>query len=168
MLGGMGREDTRSCSARLREEISAGGVVLRPGPGGPEVALAEQRDRNTGSLTVRLPKGKCDAGENLEQTARREVLEETGLTAEILRSLGDVRYRYFELRAKQHVDKRVHFFLMRHDGSDPAPRDSEMERVYWAPLAEAAARLSFDTEREVLARARAALESHDLPGAWER
>jgi 8-oxo-dGTP pyrophosphatase MutT (NUDIX family) len=136
-----------------REETSAGGVVLRSTGPVPEVALAEQIDRNSRSRTVRLPKGKPDPGESLEQTALREVLEETGLSAEITGSLGQVIYRYFEQDEGRHVNKRVHFFLMRCLGGDIGQRDGEMERVYWVPLHEAAQRVTFETEREILERA---------------
>jgi 8-oxo-dGTP pyrophosphatase MutT (NUDIX family) len=142
-----------------REEVSAGGVVVRAGSAGLEVALADQMDRNTRSRAVRLPKGKPDPGESLEQTALREVLEETGLSAEIVGSLGQVEYRYLERSEGRHVSKRVHFFLMRQSGSDASQRDGEMERVYWVPLAEAAGRLTFETEREILKRAAAAVET---------
>ena len=146
-----------------REEVSAGGVVVRAGSAGLEVALADQMDRNTRSRAVRLPKGKPDPGESLEQTALREVLEETGLSAEIVGSLGQVEYRYLERSEGRHVSKRVHFFLMRllmrQSGSDTSQRDGEMERVYWVPLAEAAGRLTFETEQEILKRAAAAVET---------
>jgi len=140
-------------------EVSAGGVVVRPGPAGPQVALAEQRDRNTGLRTVRLPKGKPEPGESLEETALREVREEVGVTARILAALPCVEYRYLDARRGRRVRKRVHFFLMRHQDGDLAPGDGEMDHTYWCPLPEALARLSFDTEREVVAAARDALEA---------
>jgi 8-oxo-dGTP pyrophosphatase MutT (NUDIX family) len=148
---------TGSENAGDRVEVAAGGVVWRLGPSGPEVAIAEQRDRNRGDRTVRLPKGKAEIGESLEETAVREVREETGLGAEIVQPLREVRYRYFEAREGQHVDKRVHFYLMRHTGGVPAPRDGEMERVYWVPLERASRELTFETERAVVAEARALL-----------
>jgi 8-oxo-dGTP pyrophosphatase MutT (NUDIX family) len=143
-------------------EVSAGGVVVRRGDAGLEVVLAEQRDRNTGRRTVRLPKGKGEPGETLEETALREVAEETGLAARILRPLGEVRYRYFEAGEQRTVAKRVHYFLMRHVGR-AGPRDVEMDRVYWTAIGTAVSQLSFDAEREMVERARTALEESTTP-----
>jgi len=129
--------------------------VIRRSARGIEVALGEQRDRLSGAATVRLPKGKPDPGESLEQTALREVAEETGLVARILEPLETVRYVYRE--TGRDVEKTVHFFLMELEDDAVGATDGELERVVWAPLAEAEARLSFDTERRVLAGARARL-----------
>jgi bis(5'-nucleosidyl)-tetraphosphatase len=144
-------------------EVAAGGVVLRRGAAGPELVLAEQLDRNTRARTVRLPKGKPEAGESLETAALREVREETGVEAELLGPLREVRYRYLERRADRWVDKRVHFFLMRHRRGALRPADGEFERVFWCSFRDAEALLSFDTEREVVAAARAALEAPGAP-----
>jgi bis(5'-nucleosidyl)-tetraphosphatase len=146
-----------------RAEVAAGGVVLRRGPAGPEVVLAEQLDRNTRARTVRLPKGKPEPGESLDAAALREVREETGVEADLLGPLHEVRYRYRERRAARWVDKRVHFFLMRHREGALRAADGEFERVFWCALAEAEGRLSFDTERAVVAAARAALEAPGGP-----
>ena len=127
--------------------------------GGPiEVALGEQRDRVSGALNVRLPKGKLDRGETPEQAAVREVREETGLAGRVIEPLGSVAYTYTTKRGEA-VPKEVHFFLMELADSDAGEPDGEFGRVFWCPLDEAAGRLSFETERGVLARARRALES---------
>lgn len=125
--------------------------------GGLEVALGEQRDRVTGVRNVRLPKGKLDGDESPEQAALREVREETGLAGRVVEPLGSVSYTYTTKKGEA-VPKEVHFFLMElTDGSAGEP-DGEFGRVFWCPLDEAAARLSFTTERDVLERARLALE----------
>ena len=83
--------------------------------------------------------------------------EETGLHARVTAPLGSVAYAYHEGAAR--VEKRVHFFLMELAGGDTREPDGELERVYWCPIARAAKRLSFETEREVLERARERLGS---------
>jgi 8-oxo-dGTP pyrophosphatase MutT (NUDIX family) len=138
----------------VRVEVSAGGVVYRPGPGGPEVVLASRRTKG-GELAWGLPKGLVERGEAPEAAARREVREETGLEAEVRRSLGDISYWYVWEGAR--VKKTVHFFLMEAVGGDVAHHDQEVEEVRWFPLPEAMRVASFRSEREVLERAARAL-----------
>ena len=144
-------------------EVSAGGVVVRQGREGLEVALAEQDDRNTRERTVRLPKGHVDPGETPGEAALREVEEEVGLTARIVAPLGEVTYSYFEESREVTVSKEVHFFLMSWQSGHGHAADGEMARVFWAPLAAAPDQLSFETERDVVGRARTLLESEHPP-----
>jgi 8-oxo-dGTP pyrophosphatase MutT (NUDIX family) len=135
----------------VREE-SAGGVVFRRGAR-LEVIVAEQVDRQTGERTLRLPKGKIEAGETLEAAALREVAEEAGVRARVLGRLPVVRYRYLHRRRRVCVAKRVHFFLMEHEAGAPTAADGEMEQVFWCPVDVAVARLSHGTEADVVRRA---------------
>jgi 8-oxo-dGTP pyrophosphatase MutT (NUDIX family) len=144
-------------------EISAGGLVVRRGARGLELLVAEQLDRNSGRRTVRLPKGKVDPGETLEQAAVREVREESGVSARIVAPLGDVSYSFFERRASRQVAKRVHYYLMAWVGGEAHAADGEMEAVAWCTPADAERRMSFDAEREIVARGRALLESPHPP-----
>jgi mutator protein MutT len=136
----------------LAREESAGGVVFRRA-GELEVIVAEQIDRQSGERTLRLPKGKLEAGETLEAAALREVAEEVGVRARILELLDEIQYRYVHRRRRVTVAKRVHFFLMEHEAGCPAPADREMERVYWCPIEEAASRLTHRAEAEIVRRA---------------
>jgi 8-oxo-dGTP pyrophosphatase MutT (NUDIX family) len=149
--------------ARKSEETSAGGLVVRRGPHGVEALIAEQLDRNSGRRTVRLPKGRVDAGETLEQAALREVREEVGLVARILAPLGVTAYTFFERRVGHAIAKRVHYYLMAHERGEAAPADGEMDAVAWLAIAEAERRMTYDGEREIVARGRALLESADPP-----
>ncbi len=142
---------------------SAGGVVVRRRAEGLVVALAEERDRNLGARRVRLPKGRIDPGESAEQAALREVAEETGIEARILEPLGEVAYAWFEASEARRVAKRVRFFLMAWRQGHGHPADGEMERVFWAPIESAATLLDFDSERDMVLRARALLESREPP-----
>ncbi len=139
------------------EETSAGGVVFREQAGAVEIALAEQVDRNLERRTVRLPKGHLDAGETTQQAARREVLEETGLEAEIVAPLSSVSYVYEEKRKRRRVRKRVDFYLMRQTAGELRPVDGEFDRTFWCSPDEAESLLTFETERQVVSEARGLL-----------
>jgi 8-oxo-dGTP pyrophosphatase MutT (NUDIX family) len=134
-----------------RSEVSAGGVVYRRGnDDAVDLALAARRTRR-GQLAWGLAKGAIEQGESDEQAAVREVLEETGLEAEVEADLGDIRYFYVWEGVR--VRKRVHFFLMRTTGGDVANHDTEMEDVRWFPLTTAVKRAAYKGEREVIERA---------------
>ncbi|MGZ8630231.1 MAG: NUDIX hydrolase [Actinomycetota bacterium] len=148
--GGSGGKRRRGPATAVQREISAGGVVYRRDDDEIEVVLASRRTRR-GDLAWGLAKGGIEPGESLEDAAVREVLEETGYTAEIEASLGDTRYFY--VWESTRIRKTVHFFLMRCTGGDPEDRDDEMEEIRWFPLDRALKRAAYRGEREVLGRA---------------
>jgi 8-oxo-dGTP pyrophosphatase MutT (NUDIX family) len=135
---------------RTRSEVSAGGVVYRRSDEGVEVVLAARRTRR-GDLAWGLPKGLVEPDETPEQTAVREVQEETGLEAEVEASLGEIRYFYVWEGVR--IRKAVHFFLMLATGGDVSRHDDEMEDVRWFPLSVTLRRAAYKGEREVLQRA---------------
>jgi 8-oxo-dGTP pyrophosphatase MutT (NUDIX family) len=135
---------------QTRTEVSAGGVVYRRQGEGIEVALAARRTRR-GDLAWGLPKGAIEAGESEEEAALREVLEETGLEAEVESDLGEIRYFYVWEGVR--VRKRVRFFLMRATGGDVSKHDAEMEEVRWFALRRAIKRATYRGERDVIERA---------------
>ena len=139
-----------------RTETSAGGVVYRRTGREVEVAIAEQRDRITRVPTIRLPKGKIDAGETAEQAAVREVVEETGFQSRVVGPLGSVQYFYDDINGR--VSKEVHYFLLEWIDAEPHEPDGEMDRVYWCPIAEAQRNLTFETEQRAMGWARSQLE----------
>lgn len=138
---------------RTEHQVSAGGVLVRPGPD-PEVLLAARRIRS-GKLVWGLPKGLVEADEGGEAAARREVLEETGWHGEVRSSLGEIEYWFVWEGVRIH--KTVHFFLMDPVREDPEVRDREMEEVRWFPLDEAEEIVGFESERDVIGRARKAI-----------
>ncbi len=130
--------------------FSAGGVVMRDGQHGPELVLGLHRtDRRRATWT--LPKGTPAGKETAEETALREVAEETGLEVRILGTIGDIRYRF--VREGQRIDKTVHYYLMEATGGDLSDHDHEFDEVRWFPLGEAEAVMRFATERDIVARA---------------
>ena len=133
--------------SRLEREFSAGGVVVRRFRGRPFLAAVRLR-RGT---VLALPKGHPEPGEAAVDAARREVREETGLDAEPLGKLDDVRYFY--VRDGRRVLKIVSFFLFRYRSGSVHDHDDEVEGAEWVPLEEAPKALSYVGERQVAALA---------------
>jgi 8-oxo-dGTP pyrophosphatase MutT (NUDIX family) len=103
-----------------------------------------------------LPKGHVEEGENMEETALREVREETGLEAEIVDRLGDVTYWYARREHEgkpARVFKRVRFYLMLFRAGRFADRDEEMDDVRWFSLDRAETMLAYTNERALVPRA---------------
>jgi 8-oxo-dGTP pyrophosphatase MutT (NUDIX family) len=140
--------------ARLRRATatSAGGIVVRSIAGVPHlVAGRRRRERGPGNGSWTLPKGTPNPAETLEETALREVAEETGLDVRIVAPIDRIEYEFVQGGAKIH--KTVHFWLMEPIGGDLARHDHEFAEVRWVPLADAPGLLTFETERALVERA---------------
>ncbi len=127
----MGTEE-RSGTGRIHKEdmreVSAGGIVFRRHGDTWQVLMVKNR---RGSWT--FPKGRVEEGETLEETALREVEEETGVKAEIIKYVGEVSYLYRKDEGVE-VDKTVHFFIMRYLEGEPKPDGIENIGVRWVDL----------------------------------
>ncbi len=133
-------EDTR--------EVSAGGVVVHENQ---VLAIVPARRAADGSVVLALPKGHLDEGETTAQAAAREVREETGVTGELVGELGEVRYWY--MRDRRRISKSVHFFLFRYVSGDLEDHDDEVLEARWVGLSEAQEALTYQGERDMVARA---------------
>ena len=138
--------------ARLRTSTatSAGGIVIRYDGGQPWLVIGSRRRERDGR-TWTLPKGTPNAGESREETALREVNEETGLEVRITGPLDDIVYWFVQSGTRIH--KTVHYFLMEPVGGDLSQHDHEFDEVRWISFDEAATMLTFETERTLVARA---------------
>jgi ADP-ribose pyrophosphatase YjhB (NUDIX family) len=140
-------------------EFSAGGVVVRRLRGRWWLAAIRPGGKPEGVWA--LPKGLVDAGEPPAEAAGREVEEETGLQAELVGKLGDVKYVYSR-RGGARVFKVVSFFLFRYRrgrlGDIPPEHRHEIEEARWLPLDEAPQLLAYRGEREMAERALTVLD----------
>ena len=128
---------------------AAGGIVIE----------RDERDEPDGAGTTRillvhrpryddwsLPKGKADPGERAEETALREVEEETGLRCTLGAEVGTTRYR--DSRGR---DKEVRYWLMEPSGDRDFVPNHEVDEVKWCTADEAGTLLSYDHDRRLVA-----------------
>lgn len=121
--------------------VSAGGVIMH----GEQTLLL--RTFYGGWV---LPKGQVEEGETLQETALREVQEESGLTCRVIKYIGFIRYN-FQGRQSEVVQKKVHFYAMEWIDGKPAPQLEEGFRAsIFVPWKKAVAMLSHDSERTIL------------------
>jgi len=121
--------------------------------------------RRQPSPVLALPKGLVDQGEKAEETATREVREETGVEAELVTKLADIKYFYVRSWGDhQRVFKIVSFFLLLYRsgqiGEISAEMRIEVNRALWLPLDRAAEKLTYKGEREVVKKAQEYLRTH--------
>ena len=134
---------------RVENPVSAGGVVYRQVDGRIETVLCGRDNPASWSLA----KGTPDEGESLEDTALREVREETGLEVQIDAPLGSIEYWFGDRAGKVRYHKTVHFYLMVPIGGDTQHHDPEFDVVRWFPLDEALKTLTHANESKVLRQA---------------
>jgi len=163
-------------------EISAGGVVIRQVDEKWQVAVIEPQKEGSGANSVTssrkktqkkllaLPKGLIDPGEKPEQTAIREVKEETGLSARPITKLGDIKYMYVRAWGdKERVFKIVSFYLLQYESGTiddvVAEMRIEVKQAIWIPLEDAAKRLAYGGEKAIARRAQQYLQEHPEPRA---
>jgi 8-oxo-dGTP pyrophosphatase MutT (NUDIX family) len=127
----------------MEREFSAGGVLVRSIRGVPHLAAIR-------------PQGNLDPGERPEETAVREVLEETGVSGRLVEKLGDVKYTYTR-RGGVRVFKIVSFYLLRAGrgrlGEIEERMRIEVAEARWLPLEDAPRLLAYGGEREMATKA---------------
>jgi 8-oxo-dGTP pyrophosphatase MutT (NUDIX family) len=143
--------------SKTRSEYSSGGAVISVRNGASFVAMIATRGRTRWGL----PKGAVSEGETSEAAALREVFEETGLEAEIVKPLDTIEY--FFRAGDTLIHKKVDFYLMAHTGGELKPQLSEVDDVEWVQLSEAIQRASFASEKKLLETAQQDLEVSGTP-----
>ena len=141
----------------MKFEFSAGGVVFKKEDNKTFILIARHSYHHgwvfpKGLIGPSTSSGQADKLETKEETATREVEEETGIKASILKPLKPVSYWYvFE---KQKIKKTVYYFLMEYVSGNTSKHDMEMEQVEWLPKGEVENRLTYRSDKKVWQEAR--------------
>lgn len=134
---------------QTKRAVSAGGVVYQYQNGSIDILLCGRDD--TGSWS--LPKGTPHQGESLEETATREVTEETGLDVAVQDKIGNVDYWFVVKSQDTRFHKTVYYYLMRPMGGDTSRHDEEYDIVKWFPAEEALKVMTYANEADIVRRA---------------
>lgn len=143
----------KNSQSQLFHEISAGGIVVRCTKKGKcAIAVIKRSDMNDWTL----PKGHQERNESLQETAIREVFEETRIRAVPVLYLGS--FTYFVVgRTKKGVPRRihrtVHWFLMKYKKSRLRRLDREVERVLWVSVNEDFSFMSYKNDQAMIKKA---------------
>lgn len=130
-------------------QMSAGGVVFKRERNKFKICLVSKR----GGRIWSLPKGRVDKGETYEQTAEREILEETGHRTQAIDKLHEIEYYFFLKETGTLYHKFVFFYLMQLLEENAHPRDGEADEVAWFEINEAYRKLSYINEKNAVKKA---------------
>jgi 8-oxo-dGTP pyrophosphatase MutT (NUDIX family) len=145
-------------------QYSAGGAVFKK-EGNQVLWLLIQpagKDEFHDKIRWQLPKGWIKEGEKTEAAARREVAEEGGVKAKIISKIDSIKIFFsntFEGKPEEKVLKTITFYLMEYEKEAENGHDEEVAEIAWLPFEEAKERLTFKSEKEVLAKAKEILEN---------
>ncbi len=139
----------RAPRLRTVRETSAGGLVVTDLalPFHELAAALIGRVDRRGRMMWSLPKGHIETGETAEQTAVREVAEETGIQGSVVAPLGKIDYWF--VSEGRRIHKTVHHYLLRSTGGELSDADYEVAEVAWVPLVELPKRLTYSDERRL-------------------
>jgi len=142
--------------AKTIQQTSAGGIVFRKLDDRIDVALIARTSPRRRIIWA-LPKGWVEPGETIPDAALREIREETGLTGRLVEPLGQIEYSFYSPEDGTRIQKTVHFFLVEFLSGDTADHDHEVDEARWWPLDAALAQMTYQSERQVMEKARGRL-----------
>lgn len=147
------RGNVTNLKVKIIREFSAGGVVFKDEKGKTYWLITKNVPNEFFKLAWRLPKGWINEGETTEIAALREVKEEAGVEAKIIKKIATISYVYNHPE-RGRVFKLVTFFLMEWLNNSPDGFDEETSEIAWLPYEEAVKKLSFSGEKQMLKKAR--------------
>ena len=132
----------------MKFQFSAGGIVFKK-ENGKAFVLVSQHSQHHGWV---FPKGligdkEAFKNQSKEETALREVQEETGVLGKILKPLPDIEY-WFVFEGEK-IKKTVYYFLMEYISGDINKHDDEMENVEWLAKEEVEKRLTYPSDKKI-------------------
>ena len=133
--------------------VSAGGVVYRLDPDLQILLCGRNVERNDSAEHVmqwHLPKGTPESGETVEETALREVCEETGYTVRSEQYLQSIKYSFKNAKQDITYKKTVHFYLMSVISGDVSFHDHEFDEVKWVEPRDALSLIGYDNEKQIV------------------
>jgi 8-oxo-dGTP pyrophosphatase MutT (NUDIX family) len=130
----------------MKFQFSAGGVVVKKDKDQTFILVA-QHSQHHGWVFPKGLIGDHIKGEKKEVTAVREVKEETGIDAKIIKSLTPVTY-WFKFEGET-IKKTVYYFIMESLGGNFKKRDMEKENVQWLKKEEVADKLTYKSDKQV-------------------
>ena len=145
----------------VKREIAAGGAVFKKGNGKFLWLIVQpKRGDENKPINWRLAKGIIEEGESTKEAALREVEEETAIKAKVLDKIG--KATYFYTFREERIFKIITFYLMQflsetRNGVD----EVEIEKCEWLTYKRACEKLTFDSEKKILAKAKKILEEKE-------
>lgn len=127
-------------------------MIFKAKEDGIQVVLISHYNQK-GKLIWCLPKGSVEKGESLQQTAVREVREETGIFGRILEKIGQIQYWFYSKEEETKIFKTVHFYLLEYLTGNEKDHDSEVDEARWVALQEALGMLTHSSERAIMEKA---------------
>ncbi|MCL4456824.1 MAG: NUDIX hydrolase [Nitrospirae bacterium] len=136
--------------ASIKHLHSAGGVIFKKETNTLEVALIAMKNKTVWTL----PKGIIDKGERPEESAVREIKEETGLTGKIIDTIGDKSYWFYLKNENAKCRKTVSYFLLQYIDGNIGDYCWEVDEAKWFALDDAIRQVSYKSDREILEKAK--------------
>lgn len=132
---------------KIRKEKSCGAVVFTDDGGERKYLVIKSIEGICG-----FPKGHVENGETEQETARREILEETGINVTFIDGFR-IRESYSFVRGGVRIEKEVIYFLCSFSGQTPCPQESEISEIYLLDYNSAHKKLSFESAKHILMEA---------------
>lgn len=134
----------------MQYEKSCGAIVYRKFHGNIELLLI--KNANGGHWS--FPKGHVEAGETEEETAIREIKEETGIDVILDNSFRKV----ITYTPKKDITKDVIYFIAKAVSYDYTPQEEEISQIKWVEINHANSILSYDNDRQLVNKAKSVIK----------